>query len=168
MSTVIGLLKEDGQLTDLTGKLEAAGCTLDQIKILTRSGQVHGLLDEYARAKCQMARCVNMGVLIGLAIFMPIGFTTSVIGCQVFGCSSLIWLFGLGGLSLLGAGFGAIFGCFFGADRFERNTHVYTEGVGWGNKLVAVTADTPEIEARTAQIMQQADAIAIRILHNQG
>lgn len=168
MSTVIGLLKEDKQLTNLTGKLEAAGCALDQIKILTRSGQVHALLDEKARTRCQMGRCVSMGILIGLAIFIPIGFTTSLIGCRVFGCSPLIWLFGLGGLSFLGAAFGAIFGCFFGADRFEHSTHVYTEGVGWGNKLVAVTADTPEMEARMARIMHQEHAIAIRILQNQG
>lgn len=164
MSTVIGLLKEDRQLTRVTERLQAAGCALDRIRILTQPGEAHSLLDKQAVAKCQMSRCVGLGALVGLSFFGPIGFISSLVGCTVFGCSPLIWVVAMGGLSLIGALFGAACGCFFGLDRFERDTHVYTEGVGWGNKLVVVTTDTTDTEARTAQILQDEEAIAIKII----
>ncbi len=164
MSTVIGLLKEEQPLIDLTAKLEAAGCALDQIKFLSQPGEVHALLDKKALAKCQISKCMAMGALVGLAFFMPIGLIGSLLGCLVFQCSPLIWLVALGGLSLIGALAGAAGGCFFGADRFERNTHIYTEGVGWGNNLVVITADTPDREARLARLLQQERALAVKIL----
>ena len=164
MSTVIGLLKEDGQLTNVIGRLQAAGCALDRVRILTQPGEVHSLLDERALAKCRMSRYLGLGALIGLIFFVPIGLVGSLIGCTVFGCRPLIWLVALGGLSVIGALSGAACGCFFGLDRFERHTHVYTEGVGWDNKLVVITTDTPDTEARTAQILQEEDAIAVKII----
>lgn len=164
MSTVIGLLKEDRQLTTVTGRLQAAGGTLDRIKILTQPGEVHSLLDKQAVAKCRMSRYVGFGALVGLIFFVPIGFISSLIGCTVFGCSPLIWVAAMGGLSLIGALFGAAGGCFFSLDRFERETHLYTEGIGWGNKLVVVTADTPDMEAQTAQILKEEEAIGVKIL----
>jgi len=166
MSIVIGLLKEDKQLNTLTGRLQAAGCALDRIRVLTQPGAVHTLLDEKALAKCQMFEYAGLGALTGLAFLMPVGFIGSWIGCTVFGCSPSIWLVALGGLSLIGALFGAACGCLFGVDRHERNAHVYTEGVGWGNKLIVVTTDTPDTEARTAQILQEEQAIAVKILDN--
>jgi hypothetical protein len=167
MSTVIGLLKEEKQLSSLTERLQAAGCTLDRIRILTQPGEVHALLDETAMAKCEMPKCVGLGALAGMAIFLPVGVISSLIGCFVFGCSPLIWLVALGGFSLIGALSGAAFGCFFSGDRYERHTHLYTEGVGWGNKLMAVTTDTRETEARTAQILQEEDAIAVKIIERE-
>jgi len=166
MSIVIGLLKKERTLAELTAKLEAAGCALDQIKILTQPGEVHALLDKKARAKCQLAQCMAMGAIIGLAFFVPIGLMGSLVGCMVFQCSPLIWLAALGGLSLIGALVGAAGGCFFGVDRFERHTHIYTEGVGWGNKLVAVTAETPDCQARLARLLHQERALAVKILDN--
>ena len=166
MSTVIGLLKAGRSLPDLTAKLEAAGCALDQIKILSQPVEVHTLLDKKALAKCELSKCLVIGAAVGLAFFMPIGFIGSLLGCLVFQCSPLIWLSALGGLSLIGALAGAAGGCFFGADRFERNTHIYTEGVGWGNKLVVVTVDTPDSEARLAGLLQQERALAVKILHD--
>lgn len=165
MSTVIGLLKEDKQLTNVTGRLQAAGCALDRIRILTQPGEVHSLLDKKAVTKCRMSRYLGLGALVGLAFFVPIGFISSLIGCTVFGCSPLIWVVAMGGLSLIGALFGAAGGCFFGLDRFERATHVYTEGIGWGNKLVVITTDTPAAEADTARILQEEDAIGVKILN---
>ena len=164
MSTVIGLLKEDRRLTTVTEKLLAAGCTLDSIRILGKPGEVHALLDKNAMAKCQMSRCMGLGALTGIAFFIPVGVASSLIGCTVFGCSPLIWLVALGGFLLIGALFGAACGCFFGIDRYERETHLYTESVGWGNKLMVVTTDMAETEARTAQILQEEDAIAVKII----
>ena len=165
MSTVIGLLKEDRQLASVTARLQAAGCALDRIRILTQPGEAHSLLDKKAVAKCQMSRYVGLGVLVGLIFFGPIGFISSLVGCTVFGCSPLIWVVAMGDLSLIGALFGAACGCFFGLDRFERDTHLYTEGIGWGNKLVVVTTDTPTTEARTVQILQEEDAAGVKILN---
>ncbi|GAB4440852.1 MAG: hypothetical protein Kow0031_22800 [Anaerolineae bacterium] len=107
---------------------------------------------------------MGTGALIGLSFFMPLGLMASWLGCMVLGCSPFIWLDALVGLSLIGAIIGAVFGCFFSADRYERDEHLYTEAVGWGNKLVVVEADTPETETRAAQILQQEQVIAVKIL----
>lgn len=167
MSTVIGLLTKDRQLTTVTGQLAAFGCARDQIKVLTHPNQVHALLDKPALAKCGFSKCVGTGALLGMVFFTPAGLAAALVGCLALGCNPLIWLVTLGGLSLIGAGFGAMFGCFFGADRFERAEHVYVEAVGWGHKLVVVTAPTPETEAHARQALQQEQAIAIKTLYDQ-
>lgn len=164
MSTVIGLLQKDRPLRNVTKQLNAAGCALNQIKIVTRPGEVHTLLDKNALHHCKATKCMGTGALIGLSFFMPLGLMAAWVGCTVLGCSPFIWLDALIGLSLIGAIIGAVFGCFFSADHYERDEHLYTEAVGWGNKLVVVEADTPETETRAAQILQQEHAIAVKVL----
>lgn len=164
MSTVIGLIKKDRPLGQLTPQLNAAGCARDKIKILTRPGDVHTLLDKTAMGHCQAPKSMGTGALIGLSFFMPLGLMASWVGCTVLGCSPFIWLDALVGLSLIGAGIGAIFGCFFSADHYERDEHLYTEAVGWGNKLVVVDAETPETQNRATQILQQEQAIGVKVL----
>lgn len=164
MSTVIGLLKKDRPLRHLTEQLNAAGCGFNKISVLTKPGEVHTLLDKNALHHCKTAKCMGTGALIGLAFFTPLGLMASWVGCTVLGCSPFIWLDALVGLSLIGAIIGSVFGCFFSADRFERDEHLYTEAVGWGNKLVVVEADTPETETNAAKILQRAQAIAVKVL----
>jgi hypothetical protein len=167
MSTVVGLIKKEQSLTVLTDRLASAGCGLEQVKVLTNPREVHALLDKNALAKCQMSRCAGTGALLGLMLFAPVGFMAAAAGCMVFGCQPLVWLFTFGGLSFIGGIFGAMFGCFFGGDRFERNEHLYAEGVGWGHKLVVINADTAEAKTSAERVLQQEQAIGVKVFDDE-
>jgi hypothetical protein len=166
MKTVIGLSKSEGRSPDLAAELQAAGFSNNRIKLFSRAAEVHSFLDGKAFADCHMCRCLVTGALIGLAFFTPVGLMASLMGCYIFGCGSLIWLFGLGGISLIGAGYGAAFACFFSADRFERDTHLYAEGVGWGRQMIAIEAISSEAADRVARVLRQANFKGIKILNN--
>ena len=166
MKTVVGLSKSEGQSPNLANELQAVGCNDNKIRFFTRAAEVHSFLDGKAFADCHMCRCLVMGALIGLAFFTPVGLMASLMGCYIFGCGPLIWLFGLGGISLIGAGYGAGFACFFSADRFERDTHLYAEGVGWGRQMIAIEAISSEVAERAAQVLRQANFKGIKILNN--
>ena len=166
MQTVIGFLKSDSQSLDLSARLQAIDCGDKKIRYFTRAADVHTFLDSKAFADCNMYRCLVAGALIGLAFFTPAGAMESLIGCFVFDCGPLTWLFGLGGISLIGAGYGTALACIFSFNRFERDTHLYAEGVGWGGEMVAVETISSEAANRVAQVLSQAHFRRTKILHN--
>jgi hypothetical protein len=89
-----------------------------------------------------------------------------LLGCRYLGCSPLVWLTGLGGVTLIGVGFGTIFGCFFGAANLEDCIHLYAEGVGWGGQVVAIIVESEQAAAQVVDILQREAANGVRLLKN--
>lgn len=167
MSTVIGLVKEEQQLVNLSTKLEAMDAGLEAIKVLRRPDDAEDVLYKNAYTECHLFDCMILGGLAGLAVFVPLGLIITLFSCEAIGgCSPLAWGPGMVGLATVGAIIGAVMGSFYGTNRLEKVEQRYFDALRTGEKLVVIPTDTKETAQRTVTMMQQEHATAVKILND--
>lgn len=166
MSTVIGLVKEEQQLANLSAKLEAAGSGFEKIKIFTRPGEAEDILYKNAYTECHLFDCMLLGALFGLAIAVPLSLVITVFSCEAIGgCSPLAWGPGITGLAVVGAIIGGAIGSFYGTNRLEKIEQRYFDALDTGEKLVVVPTYSKETAEHTASMMKQEHATAVKIIN---
>lgn len=166
MSTVIGLLKEEQQLVNLSTRLEAIGGGLGAVKVLRQPTEAEDILYKNAYTECHLLDCMILGGLAGLAVFVPLGLIITLFSCEAIGgCSPLAWGPGMVGLATIGAVIGAAMGSFYGTNRLEKVEERYFDAMRTGEKLVVIPTATKETTERTVTAMKQEHATAVRILN---
>jgi hypothetical protein len=104
--------------------------------------------------------------LAGIAVAVPLGLFITLFSCYAIGgCSPLAWGPGMLVLTVVGAVIGATLGSYRGTSRLQKIEQMYVDALNAGDKLVVVPAETRESAERTAGLLKQEHATAVKILN---
>lgn len=123
MRSIIGLHRDEADITRSTQRLKEAGLPEDRISIFTQESAIRKLLG--CDPICVVSRFAAWGVSIGIAAYVLPALLASLCQCnlfhfeQVYGVGTF-----LGGI-LAGAFIGGFLGCLVGAAEFEKDSHLY-------------------------------------------
>jgi hypothetical protein len=159
MKTVVGLFWRDRDVECSIRELEEAGIAQDSIDVLTQIDRKHLAGDQGH----PILRSAGWGAVIGIAIYAVFGLGAALAGCAYCGYGSGYAVGTLAGFVIIGGFVGALLGQWIGADASERDTHLYTQGLNRGGRLVMVRG-SQEALARATDILTQQNGVGVRTL----
>jgi len=144
MSTVIGLFPSNNDGSEELKRMEEAGFTKDNIRVITKGRQIKKLLG------CEPNRIVveyaSWGALLGIGLFGIFTFVAVWCDCILYPISQLIaFEIVLVGI-LIGALIGGIIGVFSGLAVYEKDTYLYTQGIHVGDNVFVLQTPREDIE----------------------
>jgi hypothetical protein len=144
MSAAIGLYPCNQEVDHQIHKLEEAGYSKDRISVISQARSIYQLMDCYPAPV--VSRYAGWGVFFGILIYGIFALVASWCECNIFQYSHEI-AFGtvLVGV-LFGGSIGAFIGCITGMAEYENQTHLYTQGIQMGNKVLLLRVNTEESE----------------------
>jgi hypothetical protein len=164
VSTVIGLFPCNQEVSYQLEQLEGAGFTKDNIQVLTNARTVLKLLG--CEPNCVVARCAGWGALFGIALYGVFALVASWCDCFLFQFSHPIAF----EIILVGTIFGALIGGFMGGitgmAEYEKDTHLYTQGVRMGNSVLVLQTELGDVE-RAKSTLRQMGCIGVSIIPEQ-
>ena len=165
MKSIIGLLNNEGQVTQSTQDLKDVGIPDSCIFVSSEENVIQKLLG--CDPICVISRYTGWGIAIGIAIYLPFALLAGMCQCnlmqfgQVYGLGAF-----LGGV-LAGAFVGGGLGCLAGVAEFEQNSHLYVQGARMGSRVIVVQAR--EEEAQTVKrILIQERAAGVKFIKPAG
>lgn len=161
MSTIIGLFPSNKDIGEEFKKMEKAGFSKNDIRVITKDGPIKKLLG------CEPNRIVAehaaSGALFGIAVYGIFVLGAVWCDCMLYPISQLIAfeiiLVGI----LCGALFGGIIGLFIGMAEYENDTHLYTQGIRIGNKVFVLQTEIDNVE-KAKETLSQIGCLGVRML----
>jgi hypothetical protein len=161
MRTVIGLYPSRQDLNEQVQKIEDAGFRKDALEVISEEKSVKCLLG--CEPNRIIAKYASLGALIGTGIYGVFFIVAAWCDCNLYPISQLVATeIVLAGV-LAGAIFGGIIGVFIGLAEYEKDTHLYTQGMNFGKKLFVLQADDDDAE-RAMDTLNQIGCLGIRML----
>lgn len=152
MSTVIGLFPSNKEIGEELKKMRESGFSEENISLITKEGPINKLLG--LEPNKIVAEHAATGALFGIAIYGIFVLVAVWCDCLLYPLSQLIAfeiiLVGI----LCGALFGGIIGFFIGLAEYEKDTHLYTQGVKIGEKVFALYTDKRNIDKAVNTLTQ--------------
>lgn len=134
MITVIGLYPSNQEVIQEIQQLEYAGFAKDYIRVLTKIGTIKKILG-FNPNRIVAEYASSWGALLGIAIYGVFILVAVWCDCILYPISQLIAfeivLIGI----LIGAFKCGIIGVFTGMVEYEKETHLYTQGINIGDKV---------------------------------
>jgi hypothetical protein len=159
MKTVVGLVWCDEDVESSIDRLKEAGFAQDRVDVLTRISRKRLVGDQGH----PVVRSAGWGAVVGIVVYAVFGLGAALAGCTYCGFDLAYAVATLVGFVVIGGFVGALLGQWIGADASERDTHLYTQGVRLGGKIVAVRS-SDELITKAMSILQQENAIGVRTL----
>ena len=161
MITVIGLFPANQEVSQEIEQLEEAGFAKDNIRVLTKDRPVKKLLG------CEPNRIVaeyaSWGALLGITVYGIFILVAVWCDCILYPISQLIAfeivLIGI----LIGALIGGIIGVFTGLAEYEKETHLYTQGINIGDKVFVLQTERGDME-KAIEILNQIGCLGVWML----
>lgn len=144
MSTVIGLFPCNQEMNYQVGKLEEAGFGKDNIRVITNNRAVLKLLG--CEPNCVVARYAGWGAFFGIAVYGIFALVASWCDCILFQFSHIVAFDIILVGTLFGALIGGIMGGITGMAEYEKETHLYTQGVRMGNRVLVLQTEPGDVE----------------------
>jgi len=159
--TVIGLYPSNQEVIQEIHQLEDAGFTKDNIRVLTKIGTIKKILGFDPNRI--VAAYASWGALLGIAIYGIFILVAVWCDCILYPISQLIAfeivLIGI----LIGALIGGIIGVFTGLAEYEKETHLYTQGINIGDKVFVLQTESGD-EGKAINTIHQIGCLGIRML----
>ena len=161
MSTVIGLFRANQEVSQEIEQLEEAGFAKDNIRVLTKDRPVKKLLG------CEPNRIVaeyaSWGALLGITVYGIFILVGVLCDCILYPISQLIaFEIVLVGI-LIGALIGGIIGGLTGMAEYEKNAHLYTQGINIGDKVFVLQTESGD-EGKAINTLHQISCLGVRML----
>ena len=161
MSTVIGLFPSNQGIHEQLQKMEEAGFTKDSIRVITKERPIKKLLG------CEPNRIVAQygmwGALLGITVYGIFVLVGVWCDCLIYPISQLIaFEIVLVGI-LIGAFIGGIIGGFTGLAEYEKDTHLYTQGIRIGDKVFVLQTERGDAE-KAIETLNQIGCLGVRML----
>lgn len=161
MSTIIGLFPSQKDIDEELRQMEEAGFSKDNIRVITKDRPIKKLLG------CEPNRIVAehaaSGALFGIAVYGIFVLVAVWCDCMLYPISQLIAfeiiLVGI----LCGALFGGIIGLFIGMAEYEKDTHLYTQGIRIGDKVFVLQTELDNVE-KAKETLSQIGCLGVRML----
>jgi hypothetical protein len=153
MKTIIGLVGSSVDIAQPIHRLQDSGITDDRVSVISQEKAVRKLLG--CEPSCVVMRYAAWGAAIGIAIYGIFAVFAALCQCGLmqYGRAYGIGTF-LGGV-LAGAFVGVVLGALVGMAEFEKDTHLYVQGVRMGDQVIVVQASETEIETVRAVLLQE-------------
>jgi hypothetical protein len=161
MESVVGLFWRDEDVQRSIRKLEEEGFSQDSIDVLTRISRKRLVGDQGH----PVIRSAGWGAVIAVVIYAVFGLGAALAGCSYCGYDSGYAIGTLVGFVVIGGLVGALLGQWIGADAFERDTHLYTQGVNRGGRLIVVRGNRESL-GHAIEIFRQHSAAGIKTLED--
>jgi len=161
MSTIIGLFPSQKDIDKELKQMEESGFSKDNIRVITKDRPIKNLLG------CEPNRIVAehaaTGALFGIAVYGIFVLVAVWCDCMLYPISQLIAfeiiLVGI----LCGALFGGIIGLFIGMAEYEKDTHLYTQGIRIGDKVFVLQTEIDNVE-KAKETLSQIGCLGVRML----
>lgn len=142
-------------------RLNEAGISNDRIQVVSNPDSVSRLLG--CDPICMIGNYAVMGAAISVGIYLVFGMAAALCQCNLmqFGLGYGIGTF-LGAI-LAGTFVGGVIGLLVGADRAERDSHLYVQGTRSGGKVVFIRLSDRDND-RVKEILQQENALGVRLV----
>ena len=161
MSTVIGLFPCNQEESYQVGQLEEAGFTKDNIRVVTNDSAILKLFScEPNRVVAKYAVC---GALLGIVIYGIFALVAGWCECNLFQFIRIIAFDILLVGTLFGALIGGVMGGITGMAEYEKDTHLYTQGVRLGNRVFVIQTDSGDVE-RAKTSLRRVGCTGVRVI----
>lgn len=107
-----------------------------------------------------VVRSAGWGAVIGTTIYAVFGLGAALAGCTYSGYGFAYAVGTLVGLVVIGGFVGVLLGQWIGVGASERDTHLYTQGVNLGGRLVVVHGSRESV-AHATEIFRQQNAVGV-------
>ena len=141
--------------------MEKTGFTKDNIRVITKCRPIKKLLG--CEPNQIVAEYASWGALLGIATYGIFILVAVLCDCILYPISQLIaFEFVLIGI-LIGALIGGIIGVFTGMAEYEKETHLYTQGINIGEKVFVLQTERGDVE-KTIETLNQIGCLGVRML----
>ena len=161
MSNVIGLFPCNQEVSYQVGQLEEAGFGKDNIRVITNDRAVLKLLG--CEPNCIVTRYAGWGAFFGIAVYGNFAMVASWCDCFLFQFSRIIAFDIILVGTLFGALIGGIMGGITGMAEYEKDTHLYTQSVRMGNRLLVLRTELGDVE-RAKTSLRQAGCTGVQVI----
>jgi hypothetical protein len=161
MNTVIGLLPSNQEICEELKRIEEAGFTNENVRVITKEKSIKKILG--CKPNRIVAKYASWGALLGIATYGIFILVAVWCDCSIYHISQLIAfeiiLIGI----IIGASVGGIIGVFSGMAEYEKDTHLYTQGIKFGNKVLLLQTESNNSE-QAIEMLSQIGCLGVRIL----
>jgi hypothetical protein len=166
MNTIIGLfLYDEGFEYPVVERLKEAGIAGRRISILSNPHAVSRLLG--CEPTCVVSRYAVRGASLGIVIISIFGVVAGWCQCNFLGFGQVYGMVAFLGALLAGVFIGGFLGCILGVAKFEKDSHLYVQGVRMGGKVIAIQA-SEEAAGMVKRILEQENASGVKVLQGKG
>jgi len=161
MRTVIGLFPSHQDVSEESKRIEEAGFPRDNMRVISNERSIKCLLG--CEPKSIVAKYASLGALLGILVYGIFISVAAWCDCILYPISQLIAfeivLFGI----LAGTIIGGILGLFFGWAEYEKDIHLYTQGINFGEKVFVLQTETQNVE-KAMETLSQIGCFGVRLL----
>lgn len=161
MRTVIGLFPSKQEVNNEIKRLEDAGYDSDNIRVLTNNWSIKKILG--CEPNRVVAKYASWGALIGIAVYGVFISVAVWCDCLLYPINQTIaFEIILTGI-LAGALIGGLIGVFIGLAEYEKDIHLYIQGINFGDKVFVLHIEGGEGD-KAIRILRQIGCIGVRML----
>ena len=161
MRTIIGLFPSHQDVSEESKRIEEAGFSKDNMRVITKERSIKCLLG--CEPKPIVAKYASWGALLGILVYGIFILVAAWCDCTIYPISQLIAfeivLFGI----LAGTIIGGILGLFFGWAEYEKDIHLYTQGINYGDKVFVLQTETDNVN-KAIETLSQIGCLGVRML----
>lgn len=161
MRTVIGLFPSRQDVSEESKRIEEAGFSKDNMRVITKERSIKCLLG--CEPNSIVAKYASWGALLGILVYGIFILVAAWCDCTIYPISQLIAfeivLFGI----LAGTIIGVILGAFIGWAEYEKDIHLYTQGINYGEKVFVLQTETDNVK-KAMETLSQIGCLGVRML----
>lgn len=136
METIVGLILSEATVDPTVERLKAAGIAGERISIVSNPKAINKLIG--CDPACVIKNHAAIGIAIGVGIYAIFGAAAALCQCNLMQYGKEYGIGAFLGAVLAGAFVGAFIGILIGADKAEKNTHLYLQGTRSGGKVISI------------------------------
>jgi len=161
MKTVIGLYHSHQAINEQYMLFEQAGFTKDHFSVISEDKPARCLLG------CDptkiVTRYASWGAITGIIVYGVFILFAAWCDCTIYSISQVlaseIVIVGI----LAGSFVGGLLGVFIGYAEYEKDTHLYLQGIQLGDKLFVLETEKKDAE-KAVQVLEDAGCLGVRML----
>jgi hypothetical protein len=164
MSTIIGLIPDQREISTEVERLVETGIPEENILVLAKEKAVREILG--CDPICTVRYYAIWGALLVGTIYGIFGIVAAWCECNLLGFNQPSGMLTLIGGVLAGGFVGGILGAIIGLGESEENTHLYTQGVRIGNRVLVLQTESGDVE-KAKKTLRQVGCIGVRMIPKQ-
>jgi len=161
MKKVIGLFPYSKDVNVYLSRIEEMGFSKARLSVVTEENNIRCLLG--CNPTPIVVQYATWGIILGVSVYGVFALVAMWCDCIIYPVSRLvaaeIIIIGM----LAGVLIGGLIGVFIGWAEFEKNTHLYIQGVNIGESVIVLEAGTRETD-RAVEALQEIGCQGVCVL----
>lgn len=161
MKSIVGLLNNQTKVEPAVEHLELSGISAERIHTLSTPAKIKKALG--CDSSCLIRNYTIWGASLGIGVYAVFGVLAALCQCNIMHFGQEYAVFTIIGALLAGGLVGGVIGLVAGAAEYEKDTHLYIQGVRFGGKLISVEVQEDEVES-VKGILSEHNALGLRVV----